>query len=103
MLARRKKKTEGWAIFGKDLKILADKAYPDMPEEAKERFALNQYLTQLENPQVAFSVKQTKPKTVNDAIRSTLEMESFLTPSAAVGIAPVSEDTILYILKQLLL
>jgi len=62
------------------LRILADRAYPDLPEEARERFALNQYLAQLDNPQVAFSVKQTKPKTVDDAVRSTLEMESFLKP-----------------------
>ena len=41
----KKKPSEGWAVFGEDLKTLADKAYPKLPEEAKERFALNQYLT----------------------------------------------------------
>ena len=33
------------AAFGEDLRQLADKAYPEFPEEARERFALNQYLT----------------------------------------------------------
>ena len=42
---RLKQKGEGWAEFGEDLKTLADKAYPDLAEEAREHFALNQYLT----------------------------------------------------------
>ena len=93
--ARKKKRNEEWAIFGEDLKNLADKAYPALPLEARERFALNQYLSQLDNPQVAFSVKQTKPKTVDDAVRSTLEMESFLTPQSApaAGISQITEET----------
>lgn len=92
LLTRRKKQNEGWAAFGEDLKILADKAYSDLPDEARERFALNQYLTQLDNPQVAFSVKQTKPTTVDDAVRSTLEMESFLRPSGPAGVSHVSVE-----------
>jgi len=77
---RSKKKDEGWAEFGDDLKGLADRAYPDLPEEARERFALNQFLTQLVDPQVSFAVKQTKPTTVDEAIRATLEMESYTKP-----------------------
>ena len=90
---RKKKQSEGWAGFGEDLKILSDKAYPDLPEEANERFALNQYLTQLSNPQVAFSVRQTKPATVDDAVHCTLEMESFLKPPPVAVVSPVSEES----------
>ena len=61
--------------------MLADKAYPNLPEEAREQFAVNQYLSQVDNPQVAFSVKQAKPKSVNDAVRLTLEMVSYLQPN----------------------
>ena len=75
-----KQKGEGWAEFGEDLRVLADKAYPDLVDEARERFALNQYLIQLSNPQVAFAVKQTKPTTVDDAVQATLEMESYSKP-----------------------
>ena len=39
------------------VKTLAEKAYPDLVDEAKEQFALNQYFAQLSNPQVAFAVK----------------------------------------------
>lgn len=93
LLARRKKRDEGWAVFGEDLKILADKAYPELADQARERFALNQYLTQLDNPQVAFSVKQSKPTTVDDAVRATLEMESYLKPSEPAGISQVYEES----------
>ena len=32
---------EGWAAFREDLRQLEDKAYPELPEEAREHFALN--------------------------------------------------------------
>ena len=49
-----KRRNEDWPVYGKSLEKLADK---ELQEEARERFALNQYLTQLTNPQVAFGVK----------------------------------------------
>ena len=81
--SRRKKKTEGWADFGEDLKTLADKAYSKLGEEGRERLALNSYLGQIDNPQVAFAVSS-----MDAAISSTLEMESYLVSKA--GSAPVS-------------
>ena len=36
-----KQNREGWAEYGDDLKTLAEKAYPDLVEAAKECFALN--------------------------------------------------------------
>ena len=41
---------------------------------------LTHYLGQVEHPQLAFSVKQRRPKTVDEAVRATLEMESYLAP-----------------------
>ena len=84
----RKKKTEGWADFGEDLKTLADKAYSKLGEEGRERLALNAYLGQIDNPQVAFAVKQRSPSSMDAAISATLEMESYLVSKA--GSAPVS-------------
>ena len=54
--ARKKTKTEGWAEFADAVKLLCDKAYPDLEEKARECLALNHYLSQIDNPQVAFSV-----------------------------------------------
>lgn len=77
--SRKKRKDEDWASFGDALKVLADKAYPDLEENARERLALNQFLAELGNPQIAFGVKQKRPKTAEDAVVSTIELESYLT------------------------
>lgn len=85
---RRRKKTESWADFAEDLRTLTDKAYPELQEEARERLALNAYLTQLDQPQVAFAVKQKGPKSLDAAVSATLEMESYMPPTT--GGVPVS-------------
>ena len=58
----RKQKTEGWANYVEDPTILVDKAFPDLQEEARDLLAMNHFLSQLDNPLVAFSVKQSHPK-----------------------------------------
>ena len=34
------KRMEDWAAFGEDLKLLTDKAYPDLTDDAREQLAL---------------------------------------------------------------
>ena len=87
----RKKKSEGWADFADDLRSLADKAYPELQPEARVVLALQSYLSQLDQPQVAFSVKQRRPKGLDEAVASTLEMESYA-PPAAKPVAAVQSD-----------
>ena len=45
--------------------------------------ALSQFLGQLENPQVAFSVQQKRPTTLIEAVGATIEMESYLKPKTS--------------------
>ena len=47
------------------------KHFQTLEDGARERLALNAYLTQLEQPQVAFGVKQRTP----DTLTATLELE----------------------------
>ena len=82
---RRKKRTEGWAEYAEDLKTIVDKAYPDLQDEAREQMALTHYLTQIDNPQVAFAVKQQKPANLDAAVTATLEMESYWNPKQIVA------------------
>ena len=85
---RRKRKSEGWADFAEDLKLLADKAFPDLQEAARTQLAINSYLQQLSHPQVAFGVKQKRPKTIDEVVSATLEMESYITqPTSHSGTA----------------
>ena len=85
-----KKANEGWADFADD--ALADKGYPTLQEEAREQLAINAFLQQLTQPQIAFSVKQKRPKTLDDAVAATLEMESYLAGPSPVGIASSAEN-----------
>ena len=41
---------EGWADFADNLRSLADKAYPELQEEARERLSLNRYLDRITDP-----------------------------------------------------
>ena len=80
---RRRKKEENWADFADGLKVLVDKAYSDLEEKAREQLAVNHYLTNVDQQQVAFSVKQRCPKTLDEAVSATMEMESYLIGTAA--------------------
>ena len=77
---RKRRPGEGWAEYADELRVLADKAFPELEEQVRERLALNQYLGQLDNPHVAFNMKQKRPASLTDAVNLTLEMESYLLP-----------------------
>lgn len=49
-----------------------------MQVEARERLSINAYLSQLPQPQIAFSVRQKQPATLDEAVAVTLEMESYM-------------------------
>ena len=90
LMGRKKRRGEDWAAFAEDLKNLVDRAYPELHEDAREQLALTHYLGQLEQPQLAFSVKQRRPRSVDEAVRATLEMESYLVPKGRA--AQVAEE-----------
>ena len=77
--SHRKSNAESWGDFGDELLRLVDKAFPTLEYKAKEQFALSRYLDQLEPAELAFGVKQRRPKTINEAVSSTIELESYLT------------------------
>ena len=91
----RRKKDEGWADLADRLRELAQKGYPDLEEKAKEQLALNVFLSRIDNPQVAFSVKQKCPASLDKAVSATLEMECYANAEArtiAVIDAEVTEE-----------
>ena len=92
--ARRRKRDESWSDFADELRVLAEKALPELDEKAKEWLALERYLGKLDNPQVAFAVRQREPKTVDEAVTATLEIQSYLCPGVRqeVNTATVAEE-----------
>ena len=89
---RKKKSGDGWADFAVHLQSLEDKAYHDLPTEAREQLAINTYLQQLSHPQVAFSVKQRRPMTLDEVVAATLEMESYVSGPDRTGITTVEVE-----------
>ena len=87
--ARKKAKTEGWADYADDLRVLADKAYPELDQNARQLVTLQHYLNQVDNMQLSFAIRQRTPHTIDEAVRATLELESYLRPK------PVSVQTTL--------
>eukprot|EP00731_Ephydatia_muelleri_P025917 Em0018g17a len=88
---RRKDKKEGWADFAEDLRTLADKAYPDLPVEARDRLSLNRYLDQIEDTQLNFGVKQSRPTNLDEAVTTTLQLESYRYPTS-MKVSQVTSD-----------
>ena len=75
---RTKSDKEGWADYEDTLSQLVSKAFPDLQVEAREQIALSRYLNQLHNPQIAVAVRQRCPKSIQEAVTATLELESYL-------------------------
>ena len=57
---------------------MVSKAFPDPQVEAREQIALSCYLNQLHNLQIAVAVRQRRPKSIQEAVTATLELESYL-------------------------
>ena len=69
------------------MRALVDKAYPSLDNVVQQQLALQKYLSQLDNEQVAFNVRQRKPKTIEAAVDATLECESYLVKPVISGVA----------------
>ena len=66
--------------------MLVDKVYPTLDNKAQQQLALQIYLSQLDNEQVAFSVRQRKPRTIEAVVGATLECESYLVRPTQIGV-----------------
>ncbi|KAL5516712.1 hypothetical protein EMCRGX_G002117 [Ephydatia muelleri] len=56
---------------------MAGKTFPTLAKEAKEVTALDRYLSEIEDPKIAFFVRQQRPETLEEVVASTLEMEFY--------------------------
>ena len=66
-----------------NLRLLADKAFPELQEEAREKLSLDLF-REMTNQHVGFVVRQQRPKTLDDTVAHTLEMELYLKGKSAL-------------------
>lgn len=57
---------------------VADKAFPDLEDRAKEQLSFDLYLKLLDKPDVALAVRQWCPNSVDDIVSCTLEIELYV-------------------------
>ena len=93
MQVRKKLITEGWVEYADDLRLLLEKGFPDMPESARVQLALQVYFRQLHHPQIAFSVEQKQPATLDEAVSATIEMEIYLPLKTATAVTNLESPT----------
>ena len=93
---RSKQRTEDWASFGEDLRTLVERAYPSLQPEAQELLALNRFLDEIKDPQLAFGVRQRTPENLDQAVASTLELETYLLkmPTMVAGVNSATDFNI---------
>ena len=70
-----------------------DRAYPELQEEAQEKLSLDRILGEVTNQQVTFAVCQRKPKTLNDVVAYTLELELYFKGTPASVASVTGEET----------
>ena len=68
LLVQHKNKAETWWGLAENLRLLADKGFSDLEDDAQERLALNAYMAKLKQPQVAIGVKQRISDTLDAAV-----------------------------------
>lgn len=94
---RKRLERESWGDLADSLHSLADRAFPDLEDKAREQLSLNRFLSLIANPTVALAVRQRHPKDLNEAVTYTLEAETYLslTPAhaASITVASHSEDS----------
>ena len=64
---RSKRREETWGELADNLRTLAERAFPDLDERAKENLSVDRFLSLLDHSEVALAVRQKKPKFLDDA------------------------------------
>ena len=82
---RRKRQDETWGDLADNLRTLAERAFPELDERAKEKLSVYRFLSLLHRSDVALAVRQKKPKCIDDTVTATLEIESILALSSSRG------------------
>ena len=89
----KRNRGEAWEELADTLRLLADRAFPDLQDKAKEQLSLDRYLASLDKPELALAVKQKRPKNIDEAVAYTLEMESYMRTTGSTRPATVAAVT----------
>ena len=74
---RIRKRGESLTEFAQDMKRLIRKAYPKATPDLREKLTCDAFTDLLNDNELEWAIYQTKPSSVEDAVRAGLEFESF--------------------------
>ena len=74
---RRQKATESLTELGQDIWRLTNLAYPKAPADLRETLAKEQFIDALVSSDMRLRIKQTRPTSLNMAVRHAVELEAF--------------------------
>lgn len=74
---KRQKPNECLPELGESIRRLAHLAYPTAPREVTEMIAKDQFVDALADFDMRLRIQQSRPKSLNDAIRFAVEIEAF--------------------------
>ena len=76
LMGRKRKESESYLELGNAIRTLAHKAYPSLSNTVRDELAKDQFLRALDKSELALRVRHANPKTLDEAIRMTLEWEA---------------------------
>jgi len=59
------------------IRRLASLAYPTLVNKARESLAKDQFIVALFDPEVRIRIKQSRPKTLNEAVMHAVELDAY--------------------------
>ena len=78
---RKRRQDELWSDFRDELR------FPELTRRLRIYcLSRERYFSELDNPKVAFAVRQRQPKTLDEAVSCTMEMESYLHQGSKISV-----------------
>lgn len=74
---KRQKATETLTELGESIRRLTHLAYPTAPRDVTEMIAKDQFIDALSDFDMRLRIQQSRPKSLNDAVRLAVEIEAF--------------------------
>lgn len=74
--ARRQKPKETLVFLAQEIRVLVDRAYGTLSEDAKRSLAKDAFLDAIADPDLRMRVLQKRPQTIDEALQDALELEA---------------------------
>ena len=82
---RRQKASESLPELAQHIRRLTNLAYPTVPADVKETLAKDHFIDALLDSDLRLRIKQARPRSLNDAVRHSVELEAYVKAEKKIG------------------